>query len=483
MPLIAEAPAAFGSPVPLLELGRALREQRIACCQWKGHDKPERWATGRGDIDLLVNRADAARFHALAARFGFREAVPPPARTIPGLADYVGPDPVTGVLLRLHVHYRLVVGRYYTARYRLPLEQPVLDSSTPALPFPIPAPEWALILFVLRAALQQPQPRELPAAWSGAADALESDVAFSEVTSALERHLPAVPSTCFEACLRALTERDTERWHRETALLRRRLAPFREAPPVAALAAAAATRLGRLVGRGGPLAGGSGAQPRGRKRLASGGVVVALVGGDGAGKSTAAAALETWLAPELRVLRIHAGRPPRSLATLVAGAALKLARRSLGRHAERNAIVSRLSMVRSLCTARDRLRLCNKASRFAARGGIVIAERYPIRHDASLAGPIIAALAGNGPQGPLVRLLIRAEEDLYARIPPPDTVVLLRVTPEVAAARKTDEPADYVLERNRLVSNADWSGARAVDADRPFAEMLHELREVVWQAL
>src|SRR5690606_39001691 len=126
VPLIAEPRAAFGPPVPLLDLGRALREQRIACCQWKGHDKPERWATGRGDIDLLVDRADAARFHALAARFGFREAVPPPARTIPGLADYVGPDPATGVLLRLHVHYRLVVGRYYTARYRLPLEQPVL---------------------------------------------------------------------------------------------------------------------------------------------------------------------------------------------------------------------------------------------------------------------------------------------------------------------------------------------------------------------
>ncbi len=190
---------AFGPPGPLLDLGRALREQRIACCQWKGHDKPERWATGRGDIDLLVDRADAARFHALAARFGFREAVPPPARTIPGLADYVGPDPATGVLLRLHVHYRLVVGRYYTARYRLPLEQPVLDAAVPALPFPIPAPEWALILFVLRAALQQPRRSELPTALSGAADALESVVAFTRLAAALERHLPSLPYAHFEA--------------------------------------------------------------------------------------------------------------------------------------------------------------------------------------------------------------------------------------------------------------------------------------------
>src|SRR5690606_12738089 len=320
-------------------------------------------------------------------------------------------------------------------------------------------------------------------AWPGTADALESVVEFTRLAAALERHLPALPHARFEACLRALLDRDARRWRREAALLRERLAPLREAPPAASLAAAAAARLDRLVGRGRTRARASGGRPRGRKRLASGGAVVALVGGDGAGKSTAAAALEAWLASELRVLRIHAGRPPRSLTTLAAGAALKLARWSAGRRADHSAIAGRLHMLRSLCTARDRLRLCERASRFAARGGIVIAERYPLRHEASLAGPAIAALAGNGRHGPLVRLLIRAEEDLYARIPPPDAVVLLRVTPEVAAARKSNEPTDYVLERNRLVISADWSGAHVVDADRPFAEVLHELREVVWRSL
>src|SRR5690606_5431967 len=183
-------------------------------------------------------------FHALAARFGFREAVPPPARTIPGLADYVGPDPATGVLLRLHVHYRLVVGRYYTARYRLPLEQPVLDAAVPALPFPIPAPEWALILFVLRAALQRPRRGTLPAAWAGVADARESVMESARLVAALERHLPALPYARFDACLRALLEQDAERWRREAALVRQRLAPLREAPSAAALAAAAAGRIG-----------------------------------------------------------------------------------------------------------------------------------------------------------------------------------------------------------------------------------------------
>jgi len=483
VPRIAETPAASGSPVPLLDLGRALRQQRIACCQWKGFDRPEWWATGRGEVALLVDRVAAARFDALAARHGFRRVVPPFGRTLPGIAEYLGTDPVTGVLLCLHVHYRLVVGRHDTARYRLPVEQPVLAEAVRARPFPIPSPEWALILFVLRTVLRTPQPRLLPATWSGTAEALEADVVFSRLEAALEQHLPAVPYPCFEGCLRALIERDDERWHREAARLRERLAPLREGPPIAALAAAAATRLGRLLGHRSSLARAGNGRARGGRRLASGGVIVALVGGAGAGKSKAAAALETWLAPELSVLRIHAGRPPRSLATLATGAALELVRRFLGPHAERSAILQRLYTLHSRCTALDRLRLCAKASRFAARGGIVIAEQYPLRQDTSLMDPTNAALAAASPQWPLVRLLPRAEEDLDARIPPPDAVVLLRVTPEVAAARKVGADTNDARECDPLLADADSNGARVVDADRPFAEMLHELREVVWQAL
>jgi len=61
--------------------------------------------------------------------------------------------------------------------------------------------------------------------------------------------------------------------------------------------------------------------------------------------------------------------------------------------------------------------------------------------------------------------------------------VLLRVTPEVAAARKVGADTNDDRECDPLLADADSNGARVVDADRPFAEMLHELREVVWQAL
>src|SRR5439155_354823 len=49
--------------------------------------------------------------------------------------------------------------------------------------------------------------------------------------------------------------------------------------------------------------------------LLSGGAVVAVVGSDGAGKSTVVGELTAWLGTSLRVRRIHAGKPPAAVTT------------------------------------------------------------------------------------------------------------------------------------------------------------------------
>jgi thymidylate kinase len=49
-----------------------------------------------------------------------------------------------------------------------------------------------------------------------------------------------------------------------------------------------------------------------RKRPASGGLLVAIVGGDGAGKSTAVSDLATWLAETYDTRTVHLGKPRRT---------------------------------------------------------------------------------------------------------------------------------------------------------------------------
>jgi thymidylate kinase len=82
-------------------------------------------------------------------------------------------------------------------------------------------------------------------------------------------------------------------------------------------------------------------------------------------------------------------------------------------------------------------------------------------------------------------LLAAAEARYYRRIPLPDLVIALQIAPDEAVRRKTDEPADYVRERANIVWAVNWegSGVRVIDAGRPLAAGLAELREVVWETL
>src|SRR5947208_3952829 len=121
---------ARGAACSLVErLGEALRDERVTCLQWKGNWKRNRWMSGEGDIDLLVDRPGEARFQSVLTTLGFRRADPPPQSAIAGIESYFGLDPVTGRLIHVHAHYRLVIGGIWRTVYRLPIETPLLASA------------------------------------------------------------------------------------------------------------------------------------------------------------------------------------------------------------------------------------------------------------------------------------------------------------------------------------------------------------------
>jgi thymidylate kinase len=224
--------------------------------------------------------------------------------------------------------------------------------------------------------------------------------------------------------------------------------------------------------------------------------MVAIVGGDGAGKSTALAELEAWLSRELDVRVVHLGKPPWSATTYGARAALKagnwaaeaLLRRAPvepARHAAR-AVSAYRPLVWLLCTARDRQRTYVRARRFSVRGGVVLCDRYPHPRLASMEAPLIRTRAAEeGVDGPLVEALAELEERYHGAIAPPELLVVLRLDPEVAVSRKHAERPESVRRRGAEVWNIDWraSGAHVVDASQPPEAVVGELKRLVWSAL
>src|SRR5947209_4682009 len=95
-------------PDLLADLAGRLHREAVRYCHWKGNFDVRRVSSGEGDADLLVHRADVARFEAVLAALGFKRAIDPLRPCTPSVAHFYAPDPDTGALIHLHVYYRLV---------------------------------------------------------------------------------------------------------------------------------------------------------------------------------------------------------------------------------------------------------------------------------------------------------------------------------------------------------------------------------------
>ncbi len=67
----------------------------------------------------------------------------------------------------------------------------------------------------------------------------------------------------------------------------------------------------------------------------------------------------------------------------------------------------------------------------------------------------------------------------------PEVLIILKIDPEIAVQRRTDEDAVFVRERCWQIWNVDWdqTPAYTIDASRPKREVLSELKSLIWPKL
>ena len=206
----------------LSNFAELLRHKKIDYCHWKSNAFLDRSASGENDLDLLINRSHAQYFTEILNDLGFKESLLHKEEELPGVRNYYGYDQNTGRLVHVHAHFQLVMGSDLSKNYRLPLEQSYLESSAQGDLFRVPAPEFELLVFVIRMVLKHStwdsiliRHGQLSSTERYELDVLSTQETLSKVESVLLL-LPDLNRNQFNLCLQSL-QPDCPYWTRVKA--------------------------------------------------------------------------------------------------------------------------------------------------------------------------------------------------------------------------------------------------------------------------
>lgn len=486
---------------------------------------------GAKDYDLLVAPAHRARAEAIVRECGLKEATSFAVPPVPATSDWLGFDTETGALHHLHLHALLPTGKDALRDYALPWADTLLEHRRlhPELDVWVLSDPLNLLVLLLRTCVEQKFARHDTSEWAptaqSAARLLElRALASRDEALTLARALLGAPVANAMASWFDPSLSGTPAIHelvRLRPVVLDALKPYRRFHPTEAQARRAARQLKLLAGaaaRKTPLP----LPPRRRGlRLPDKGLLIALVGPDGAGKSTLTEALNAWLGELMDTRQLYLGKGDPVSATWQALARAKwwaletLAGRqrppapevpapSPGGELETPELpdldpdeVLRYTPPPERSTSRQLLRdmawvslagrhlLNTRRAAFATRqGALVVADRFPFYASHLASGPSIPADPGQ----PLNRRVFAAAEDaLFQSLQhtPPDLILRLNIPAEVAWRRKPDHDIVDIASKALALQSIDPGAATLIDLDAtlPPDVLLNQAKAAIWEAL
>lgn len=479
---------ANGKPLHLgIELTERLNASGLRYCHWKSNIRLDKSLAGKTDLDILVAKEDIAKFVKIIRDFGFRPMINPPEKRYEGLSDYLGMDPSSGGLLHVHLHDRLVLGSRADKEIEFPIEALFWSNLERKSGVAVPAPSLELLVLLLRAFLKANAGKSDPKRWFPADIVDEIKSLYRQGDQ--ERFAALVGEAGLDLSSQALLDfaaqvaedridlRTTRRVRSEVL---RALAPYRRAAGSdwsgTLRRKFCATRWAKkhLLER--------------RKRLRERGLCIALVGADGAGKSTHAKELRRWLGWKLICREAYLGLPKRSAVYRLLN---RLERWSdkLGRFLGPvfglpfGFVAGSIRSARWLWAARCRSKAVQRIERLVQQGAIIICDRYPLTElvepDFSMDGPRI-----HQELGPRFEWAANIEERWYRNIPRPDLIIVLKTSLDELQRRKAAH-APAALNRKAAMVNrvAEGPGIVVIDNDRDYEIVSREIKREVWRRI
>lgn len=485
----------------------SFHRHEIRYCHWKSNEHLAASMVGITDLDILFDGQTKADVERVIINCGFKEFIPVKEKQYKDIQDFIGLDIHSGRIVHLHAHFKLTLGECYLKGYQLNLEKKIVDSRVFDNEFGIyrSAPEFELILLYFRHALKI-RNRDVLRFY------LKRNINYSRnilqeyywlkarcsnaeieilLRSLFADHMPVYNLVTKEFSHKVLlklsrilhkTFKDQRlyspvkatlfRWYREVAIKAYRKWSGLSSGPV----------ISQRI------------HPRQ-------GLIVALVGADGSGKSTVIGDLQATFKKKIDVYNLYMGRGKSGNASWQ--------RKIMGRfkknyskiqHREKKAITRDVSTnenksfrfnlfkcVEALAVARERRKKLRMMQTAKAKGMLVICDRFPQNQFMGYNdGPALSYLLHS--KSFLFRWSARKEAKTYKLTEdnPPDILFKLIANADVVAARKPSNASLEMLElkiegikRLKFLHNCD---VVTIDANQPLNDVILPIKKHLWEA-
>ena len=130
--------------------------QGISYCYWKSSLRIQYALRGDSDVDLLVVLKDMHRMELILLKHDFKRVATLASSDHGAISSFLGFDDVSGGLIHLHVHYRLMLGEPLLKNYHVPWEQDLLARAVfhPSFPIRMLDPVSEALLLTIRMSLE-----------------------------------------------------------------------------------------------------------------------------------------------------------------------------------------------------------------------------------------------------------------------------------------------------------------------------------------
>ncbi|MBD5095967.1 MAG: hypothetical protein HDT40_03000 [Lachnospiraceae bacterium] len=478
-------------------------ENNIEYCHWKSNEHIEDALRGDTDLDILFNPAQRTILEYTLCKSGLKRFRAMPLMQYNAIEDYIGFDKETAKIWHLHLHYRLSIGEKHLKGYTVPWTEYILsrrllvDTTEGKIYCSSADDEFFLILVRMALKLRW---RDY---WKkiGKDDLLEIEwlkehTSSSSVISVAEKMLNV---SC--ACeIERLLQKNLNKKRQLYSLQKYLRAGMRRFTPYNRFTSWYRRTVRELYWLFGGIKRRMGmSSTKATRRVSpSGGTVVALLGCDGAGKSTTLAYLKKEFNKKIDVYSVYLGsgdgssslirKPMKIIAKRVGGKGVGRTMEKELYEKKKKSIKARLyalsKIIWAVTLASEKRKKLKKITMARNNGLLVLVDRYPqIAVMGFSDGPLLTRyLNGKGFLKKISHWEYRIYKHAYEN--PPDLLVKLMVPTDIAIQRKPEMTVEEIENKKAAVRKIHTGKAEVeIDTSRDMKQSFGDVMQSIWEVI